>query len=541
MSVPPLGLVYRDSAMFRPRTELVEGLLAELVQPNAPSAVVSCLLAAGALETALADAGDPLASQAARVTDAIAEAFVVEEPLETKSLAARVDGWRSPELVHSSVPEGFAYYALSPRAYATSAALLFARQGPVMVLGIRTIGTTLSAVAKAALAEAGHRTDRLTVRPRGHPYGRVLVLTQPEREVIARARAGAAHFVITDEGPGISGSSFLAVAEALLAQGVLAERITCLGTRQVDLQQLVAKDAARRFARFRFCCAGAGQPWHPSEDHDLSAGKWRTRLHPGRPPVAVWPSAERLKTISGDGRVFRKFAGLGPFGRAVYDRAVELAAQGFIPTPLAPPDSDGFLSHAFVPGTALSETDLTLELASHLGRYIAARSRLPVPAVAADAEKRLGEMVKVNVELELGEGTHVPKLPRLERVVVPDGRLMPHEWLRDHRGAILKTDAVDHGDDHFFPGPTDVAWDLAGAIIEWGLEGATRARLLETYQRLTGDDPSARLPAFEIAYAAFRARTCVMAAHGSTDEEAARWQLARRGYTETLRQALLPG
>ena len=42
--------------------------------------------------------------------------------------------------------------------------------------------------------------------------------------------------------------------------------------------------------------------------------------------------------------------------------------------------------------------------------------------------------------------------------------LAPHEWLRLDDGNVRKTDAIAHGDDHLFPGPTDIAWDLAGAI-----------------------------------------------------------------------------
>jgi hypothetical protein len=32
--------------------------------------------------------------------------------------------------------------------------------------------------------------------------------------------------------------------------------------------------------------------------------------------------------------------------------------------------------------------------------------------------------------------------------------------------AVLKVDAVQHGDDHFLPGPTDIAWDLNPKMLE---------------------------------------------------------------------------
>ena len=51
-------------------------------------------------------------------------------------------------------------------------------------------------------------------------------------------------------------------------------------------------------------------------------------------------------------------------------------------------------------------------------------------------------------------------------VVAIDGRMLPHEWL-ETRMAIVKADALDHHDDHFFPGCQDIAWDIAGASVEW--------------------------------------------------------------------------
>ncbi|MBS1151963.1 MAG: hypothetical protein H6Q89_3661, partial [Myxococcaceae bacterium] len=47
-----------------------------------------------------------------------------------------------------------------------------------------------------------------------------------------------------------------------------------------------------------------------------------------------------------------------------------------------------------------------------------------------------------------------------------------------------------------------------------------------------------RLPGFLIAYAAFRARFCVLAAHGCGEADAARWRQAHCGYTEVLRSAV---
>jgi len=92
----------------------------------------------------------------------------------------------------------------------------------------------------------------------------------------------------------------------------------------------------------------------------------------------------------------------------------------------------------------------------------------------------------------------------------------PHEWVRAADGAAdrktWKTDAASHGDDHFFPGPTDIAWDLAGAIVEWELDAAASAFLLAEYRRRSGDDAEARLPGYLLAYALFQLGYAEMAA-----------------------------
>jgi len=90
-----------------------------------------------------------------------------------------------------------------------------------------------------------------------------------------------------------------------------------------------------------------------------------------------------------------------------------------------------------------------------------------------------------------------------------------------NEGRLLKTDAGSHGDDHFFPGPTDIAWDLAGAIVEWRLNEQQSREFLDLYRCASGDDASARIEGFIKAYAVFRAAYCLMAANAmrGSDEE----------------------
>ena len=121
-------------------------------------------------------------------------------------------------------------------------------------------------------------------------------------------------------------------------------------------------------------------------------------------------------------------------------------------------------------------------------------------------------MVRHNCEVALGRALGASFALPVERPVIVDGRMMPHEWRRAKSGELLKMDGVTHGDDHFFPGPTDVAWDIAGAIVEWRMSPAARRVFLDVYGRLSGDRPEARLPPYLFAYALFRLACAKMTA-----------------------------
>ncbi len=140
------------------------------------------------------------------------------------------------------------------------------------VLGIRSIGVTLSAVACAALGLRGIDCRRISVRPGGHPYDRRL-RSSPRLGQWVRSAADA-EFLVVDEGPGISGSSFLAVAEALERCGIQNNRIQMIGSRQVDAAELLARDAAWRWSRFCFHTV-SGEPLTPPDAGENFSGRAR--------------------------------------------------------------------------------------------------------------------------------------------------------------------------------------------------------------------------------------------------------------------------
>jgi hypothetical protein len=164
------------------------------------------------------------------------------------------------------------------------------------------------------------------------------------------------------------------------------------------------------------------------------------------------------------------------------------------------------------------------------------------PAVAQHVESRaahemprgagwdeLREMVEVNTREGLGPGW-LPALTYLDQYgsafedapcCAIDGRMQHHEWLRT-KYDFVKTDHCDHHADHFFPGPQNVAWDVAGAAIELGI-----------------DLPGIALPFYRTAYAAFRLGYVTMAAGalgGSPDGR--RFARASARYNAILRALL---
>jgi hypothetical protein len=170
-------------------------------------------------------------------------------------------------------------------------------------------------------------------------------------------------------------------------------------------------------------------------------------------------------------------------------------------------EAHGFASYPWIAGRSMSAADLSPEVISRLAEYCAFRANT---FNAGASHRALEEMATHNAR-ELG--IECAARLRIERPVICDGHMQPHEWLLTPHGQMLKTDSGSHGDDHFFPGPTDIAWDLAGAIVEWGMNPAQARDFLACYSALSGDNPAARTGDFVTAYALFRCAWCQMAAH----------------------------
>jgi hypothetical protein len=239
-----------------------------------------------------------------------------------------------------------------------------------------------------------------------------------------------------------------------------------------------------------------------------------------------------------------RFAGLGRYGKDVHDRGCELAAAGF--TPPVEGMSDGFLRLQVVSGRAASSADVSTGFIDRISAY-AAHLQQHARTGAESSPADLLEMMLFNTGEALGAGYADQLRAMLSRLrafepgpeVAIDGRLLPHEWILTG-STIVKTDAFDHYQDDFFPGPTDIAWDLAGAFVECGLSLDGEERLVQKYRQLSNDVAiHTRLPFYRVAYLAYRvgyATVARQALNGSADGR--RFAVLAGRYTSRLLLAL---
>ena len=472
--------------------------------------IIDALLLAGQLESAVTDSDSPCASTFEQATDVLADLFVGSDfaPAHAAAIRRALAQAKLADRLTISPPEGFAYYALHPADFARMTENVLARSHTFAVMGIRTIGTTLSAIVAAALRRGSKHTSRITVRPSGHPYDRTCTLSSSQRNWITQQLSRDADFLVVDEGPGRSGSSFLSVAEAAVSMGVPHDRITLLGSRPVASESLCADHAEARWSRFRFLSPVMQTFERFRRDFYVGGGDWRNFFEPTANWPECWPQMERLKFLSADRRKLYKFEGFGRFGKQVLERATRLAGHGFAPD--AEDAGDGMISYAVIHGHRPLPKDVSREWLEQIAEYCAFRAQ--EFSCRQHPRSQLGEMTRFNLETHFGSGPDFDSdLLEAARPVLVDGRMQPHEWILLRSGRLIKLDGTTHGDDHFFPGPTDIAWDLAGTIVEWNLDRDATDFLLQCFLQASGDDTRRRIPIFLLAYTMFRLGYCAMA------------------------------
>ncbi len=374
-----------------------------------------------------------------------------------------------PAEIEIRLPEGYAFYALTPEAYGLAARQLRLTATP-RIIGLRSIGTGLACMAAAALGAP----PPVTLRPAGHPFARSLSIAP---DLAAQLLEGDPHFVIVDEGPGLSGSSLGAVADWLEDHGVPRERIAFLPGHANPLGPQASE-------RHRARWTSAQKPVVPAADLlrdrlpqwleplvgpldqpliDISAGGWRPLWSAAEHD---WPAVnstwERMKFLARSRRKtwLVKFAGLGRTGEAKLQLAQRLEATGF------GPDVAG-LVHGWLVTRWHEEAHPTRPTLDELTRYLGLRASWSAPRRGASPEQLLA-MARHNAPAQLGAWS--PDLGKVRsRPVLIDGRMDAHEWLRLPSAKLLKADALDHHAAHDLVGCQDIAWDLAGAMAELDL------------------------------------------------------------------------
>jgi len=408
-----------------------------------------------------------------------------------------------PPTIHIRPPEGYVHYALNPAGYVAAARCYVRdvgveRAARALVVGVRSIGTSLSAAVAAAVG-----SDRtITVRPRGETGGRRVVAGEDLARYAESLLAGGGDALIVDEGPGATGETLARVAQWLERVGAAPERIVVFPSRTWGMP-LAPSERQAWFAR--------AWKYGPSDDcarpaHiaaqiglvdlvDHSAGRWRQAI-PGAAGEVANPGHERTKYLSRDARgtgYQLRYAGLGSWGAAAVVRAEALAEAGIGPAVAG--NAQGFLAVSWSEGRpvtrdAARDSRFLAALETYLGRR-APLFRTGEPTHIAP----IVAMLRANAGEALGHGAPglAAALHRLERLperegVIPDARLHPREWVRVERAgespatfttpAYIKVDAIDHGAGLRLPGPTDLAWDIAGSAVEFGLTPETVERLI---------------------------------------------------------------
>jgi len=473
-----------------------------------------------------------------------------------------------PDAVRMKAPEGYAFYGLYPELYGEAAQALAGQGSRLRVIGIRSIGTSLASMVAAA---AGSTRMPVALRPVGDPFARTLRLAP----MLGAALAGGSdvRFAIADEGPGLSGSSFGAVARFLQARGVPLGRIDFFpghqggpGPMASDETRIIWEGVHQHVVPFEAIFLDRSGPntlarW--AEDaigpavgaaEDLSAGAWRARLL-GDP--SHWPGVnirqERRKFLLrvGGRQWLARFAGLGRYGERTFDRARTLAIAGFTPEVVA--FRHGFLFqrwHSDARPLPVAGAVDRARLLERVAEYLAFRvEHLPARPEDGASARELFEMAWTNAAEGLGAeaaraldrigaGDLSLKVKRIET----DGRMEAWEWLVLPSGEILKADAVDHCAGHDLVGCQDVAWDVAGARVELGLTPDEEQWLAARIESRTGAElPPGKRRVFEACYLAFRLGETSLAAAGLAGpfpEEAARLEARADRYRALLRERL---
>ena len=271
-------IVYGDQQRIEPVSACLTRLqrLVEVLASNAADpwrsrrcelVIESGIVAQGLLDWELeqlhCDEVSPLSVACTELCALAGRAFCTSEPC-TAAISAVLSRLRALVSLEAQlslrVPEGFAFYALYPEQYECAAQLLPDHEGPTQVIGLRSIGSSLAGVVAHTL---GSRRLPWAVRPQGHPFARELRVGPALSERLLQDKERT-RYVVVDEGPGLSGSSFAAVTTWLEAHGVSLERVCLLPGHAGNPGPYASEGTLAHFrACRRVCCDFEQTVLHP--------------------------------------------------------------------------------------------------------------------------------------------------------------------------------------------------------------------------------------------------------------------------------------
>jgi haloacid dehalogenase-like hydrolase len=397
------------------------------------------------------------------------------------------------------------------------------RERALLVVGLRTAGSYFAPLLRASLALKGYRDlDVVTLRPKkgAAPW---------ERAALARAAARRSLVVVVDE-PADTGSTVSRMVDVLRAAGIPPADVVALLPVHPTRPDWSSGYESLPLCMIRVLALEPAD-WH--KQRLLDATRVEHRLRPyfearGYAAVSIvdGPAAarfnRRLQSLSEekfhtrlkhvyearlqthDGRmetryVMAKSVGWGWLGYHAFQAGEALS--DFLPPILGL--RDGILYTEWLPqGDPVVLPRDRERLLRRAAAYVAARVRLL--RLSADPGPELARQHQKGVELLAGalSGAYgwkpaaVLKRERLRRELsrrpcpVPtliDGKMRLQEWIRSG-ASLLKTDFEAHAFGKTELNVTDPAYDLAEAILYFGLSADDEQTLLRLYREDSGDE-----------------------------------------------------
>lgn len=446
-----------------------------------------------------------------------------------------------PDTITVKVPEGYAYYGYFPETYLEAANKCFKLIKPkdVVVIGIRSIGSSFSNAVAALMESNGCKVELFTVRPKGEYSSRFLKLSKEMKSELLKKKGSL--FLIVDEGPGLSGSSFGITAEVLSGLGIPDDQIIFISSWEPDGSGLISEIGKIRWKKHKKFSASFEETWLKNnrlvksfphkELLDISNGRWRSLFYFNEEEFPLtYPVEERKKFLcskfplqmkSGalhntnkmlphNNNIFMiKFAGLGRYGKALFERAKILSQASLIPSVVDL--QNGFLIFNFIEGLPLRKENISFEFINSAAKYLSFLYN-KFPASPSRNFEEMLNMIHENVCEYLGESwaKMIDNKKQLlasmysNLAVAVDGHMFLHEWITS-KERCFKTDAVTHHADQFFPGCQSILWDIVGFSIESNLDNRRESFFIKRFSELSGfREIGNSLNFYKLAYLSFR-------------------------------------